>query len=172
MMEKNILIRYNEIHLKGRNRHFFEDLLFKNMQNAISEHDAELKKVSGRSRSFDAIGADVVVTADEKVLRNAARILLPGVGAFGDAADKLRNSGLADLVTEQAKQGKPLLGICLGMQLLFDVGYEYGVHQGLGLISGDVCPIAKVIPGNLKIPHMGWNALEFTRDSKLFSNIH
>lgn len=124
------------------------------------------------ARSFDAIGADVVVTADEKVLRNAERILLPGVGAFGDAADKLRNSGLADFVTEQAKQGKPLLGICLGMQLLFDVGYEYGVHQGLGLISGDVCPIANVIPGNLKIPHMGWNALEFTRDSKLFSNIH
>ena len=122
-------------------------------------------------RSFHAIGADVTVSADTKVLESADKLLLPGVGAFGDAAQKLRSSGLGEVVTQQAKSGKPLLGICLGMQLLFDMGYEYGEHPGLGLISGQVCPIADVIPGDLKIPHMGWNALDFTRESKLFSHI-
>ena len=122
-------------------------------------------------RSFHAIGADVTVSADTKVLESADKLLLPGVGAFGDAAQKLRSSGLGEVVTQQAKSGKPLLGICLGMQLLFDMGYEYGEHPGLGLISGQMCPIADVIPGDLKIPHMGWNALDFTRESKLFSHI-
>ena len=122
-------------------------------------------------RSFHAIGADVTVSADTKVLESADKLLLPGVGAFGDAAQKLRSSGLGEVVTQQAKSGKPLLGICLGMQLLFDMGYEYGEHPGLGLISGQVRPIADVVPGDLKIPHMGWNALDFTRESKLFSHI-
>ena len=121
--------------------------------------------------SFRAIGADVIITADADVLRSAEKILLPGVGAFGDAAEKLRNSGLADVVVEQAKLGKPLMGICLGMQLLFETGYEYGTHQGLGLIPGQVRPIADVIPSDLKIPHMGWNALNFKRESKLFCDI-
>lgn len=122
-------------------------------------------------QSFRAIGAEVIVSADPKVLRCADQLLLPGVGAFGDAAKKLRDSGAAEVVIEQAKQGKPLLGICLGMQLLFDEGYEYGCHKGLGLIPGQVRPIAEVIPEGLKIPHMGWNALNFTRESRLFSNI-
>lgn len=122
-------------------------------------------------QSFHAIGAEVVITADPEVLRSADKILLPGVGAFGDAATKLKESGLGDVVVEQARNGKPLLGICLGMQLLFDEGYEYGCHKGLGLIPGKVKPIADVIPKELKIPHMGWNALAFTRESKLFSQI-
>lgn len=121
--------------------------------------------------SFAAIGADVTVTADPKVIASADKILLPGVGAFGDAADKLRSSGLAEVVVEQTNTGKPLLGICLGMQLLFETGYEYGMHQGLGLIPGQVRPISDVIPKGLKIPHMGWSALDFTRDSRLFANI-
>ena len=123
-------------------------------------------------QSFRAIGADVTVTADPEVLRRADKILLPGVGAFGDAAEKLRQSGLDKVVVEQADSGKPLLGICLGMQLLFEEGHEYGCHKGLGLISGQVKPIADVIPQGLKIPHMGWNRLDFTRDSRLFANIH
>ena len=121
--------------------------------------------------SFAAIGEDAVVTGDAGVLAAADKILLPGVGAFGDAADKLRETGLDRAVIEQANSGKPLLGVCLGMQLLFDVGYEYGEHRGLGLIPGAVRPIAEVIPAGLKIPHIGWNALDFTRESPLFSRI-
>ena len=109
--------------------------------------------------SLAAIGAETVVTGDADALRRADKILLPGVGAFGDAADKLRESGLDAVVVEQANAGKPLLGICLGMQLLFDRGFEYGEHAGLGLISGSVRPIADVIGPGLKIPHIGWNAL-------------
>ena len=111
--------------------------------------------------SFAAVGAEVTVTSDPAVLRAADRIVLPGVGAFGDAAQKLRESGLDKVVVEQANAGKPLLGICLGMQLLFERGFEYGEHEGLGLIKGEIRPIAEVIPADLKIPHIGWNALHF-----------
>lgn len=111
--------------------------------------------------SLAAIGQEAVVTADADVLRSADQVILPGVGAFGDAADKLRQSGLDQVVIELAKSGKPLMGICLGMQLLFDKGYEYGVHDGLGLIHGDIRPITDVIPADLKVPHIGWNALQF-----------
>lgn len=122
--------------------------------------------------SLIAIGADAVVTADPQLLRSADKIILPGVGAFGDAAKKLTDSGLADVLIEEAKAGKPLLGICLGMQLLFEVGYEYGTHRGLGLIPGEIRPIAEVIPAGLKIPHIGWNALSFPGEkSPLFRYI-
>lgn len=113
--------------------------------------------------SFAAIGADCTVTSDPAVIASAERIILPGVGAFGDAAQKLRLTGLDAVVKREAQAGKPLLGICLGMQLLFDRGYEYGVHEGLGLIPGEVRPISERIPADLKIPHIGWNALHFTQ---------
>lgn len=112
--------------------------------------------------SLSAIGAEAVVTDDPAVLAAADRIILPGVGAFGDAADKLRERGLFDVLRDLAASGKPLMGICLGMQLLFEKGYEYGEHEGLGLIRGSVRPIAEIIPSDLKIPHIGWNALHFT----------
>ena len=111
--------------------------------------------------SLTAIGAEATVTKDEAELRRAEKIILPGVGAFADAMDKLRNSGLADVVKEEVKTGKPLLGICLGMQMLFEKSMEYGEHEGLGLVPGVVVPIADVIPAGLKIPHIGWNALHF-----------
>ena len=122
-------------------------------------------------QSFKAIGQEVTVTADPEVLRKADKILLPGVGAFGDAAEKLRQSGLDRVVIQEANSGKPLMGICLGMQLLFEEGHEYGVHKGLGLIPGKVVPIADVIPEDLKIPHMGWNGLKFQKESPLLANI-
>ena len=122
-------------------------------------------------QSFRAIGYGVVVTADPQVLHQADKILLPGVGAFGDAAEKLRATGLDQVVIAEAKAGKPLMGICLGMQLLFEEGHEYGVHKGLGLISGKVVPMADVIPQALKIPHMGWNALDIQKESPLFAHI-
>ena len=125
------------------------------------------------SSSFLSIGAETVVTSDPAVLHAADRIVLPGVGAFGDAARKLRDSGLADVVVSEAKSGKPLLGICLGMQLLFDKSFEYGEHEGLGLIKGEIRPIADVIPQGLKIPHIGWNALHFNgKKSPLFRYIN
>ena len=121
--------------------------------------------------SFAAIGADVAVTADPEVLKAADRIILPGVGAFEDAAEKLRSSGLDVVIKELAAAGKPLMGICLGMQMLFENSYEYGCHKGLGLLKGSVRPIRDVIPADYKIPHIGWNGLIFKKDSPLFSHI-
>lgn len=123
--------------------------------------------------SFAAIGVEAVVTGDAKVLRNADRIILPGVGAFSDAAQKLRSTGLDAVVKAEAKSGKPLMGICLGMQMLFDESLEYGRHAGLGLIPGVVRPIADVIPQDYKVPHIGWNALNFNKKtSALWKYIH
>ena len=113
--------------------------------------------------SLAYLGEETVVTSDRKTIENAPRIILPGVGAFADAAAKLRESGLDDVVKNVAKKGTPLLGICLGMQMLFDKSFEFGEHEGLGLIPGSVCPIAPVI-GELKTPQMGWNALIFPKD--------
>ena len=118
--------------------------------------------------SFAAIGVEAIVTSDPAVIHAADRIILPGVGAFEDAARKLRESGMADLVKKEAALGKPIMGICLGMQLLFERSFEYGEHEGLGLIKGSVCPIFDVIPTGLKIPHIGWNSLHFTRPNPLF----
>ena len=122
--------------------------------------------------SFAAIGAEVVVTRDADVLRSADQIILPGVGAFGDAAEKLRSTGLDVVLKELAAAGKPLMGICLGMQMLFEKSYEYGEHAGLGLIPGKVIPIADVIPADLKIPHIGWNGLHFQQDSPIFKHVN
>ena len=114
------------------------------------------------SSSFRAIGFEAVISSDPAVISAADKIILPGVGAFEDAAKKLFDSGLFDLVIREAEKGKPILGICLGMQLLFERSFEYGEHKGLGLIKGDIRPISDVIPAELKIPHIGWNALHFT----------
>ena len=123
--------------------------------------------------SFKCIGADVLVTSDEKEIRAAEKILLPGVGAFEDAANKLRASGLDRVICEEVKHGKPLLGICLGMQMLFEKSFEFGEHKGLGLIEGAVRPISDVIPAGLKIPHIGWNALDFCGEkSPIFKYIN
>lgn len=119
------------------------------------------------SCSLKAIGEEAIVTADRELIAKADRIILPGVGAFGDAADKLCASGLDKVIIEQVQNGKPLLGICLGMQLLFEESLEFGCHKGLGLIPGRVIPIADVIPKGLKIPHMGWNPLIFKAESPL-----
>lgn len=118
--------------------------------------------------SLTAIGAEVTVTGDARILRQADKLILPGVGAFEDAAGKLRDTGLDTVIQEEAAAGKPILGICLGMQLLFDRSFEFGEHPGLGLIPGSVVPMAGVIPQELKIPHIGWNALRFRKASPLF----
>lgn len=122
--------------------------------------------------SFAAIGEEAVVTSDAAVISQADRLILPGVGAFEDAAKKLSDSGMAEIVKREAQRGKPIMGICLGMQLLFEKSYEYGEYEGLGLISGSVRPIADVINKDLKIPHIGWNRLIVKKQSPLFKYLN
>ena len=117
--------------------------------------------------SFAAIGVEAFVSGDAAELAKADRLILPGVGAFGDAAEKLRATGLDAFVREQAAAGKPLMGICLGMQLLFERSFEYGEHFGLGLLKGQVVGMSGRLPADLKIPHMGWNALTLTKPARL-----
>ncbi len=122
--------------------------------------------------SFKAIGVDVVTSGDREVIEKADKIILPGVGAFEDASKKLFESGLSDVLIKMANNGVPLLGICLGMQMLFDRSLEYGVHKGLGLIKGEIRPISSVITNELKIPHIGWNALTLKKPkSEIFKYI-
>ena len=124
--------------------------------------------------SLAQLGQDTVVTADPDTIRKADRLILPGVGAFGDAMDKLVATGLVPVIRAEAEK-KPLLGICLGMQLLLERSFEYGEHQGLGLIPGEVRPIRPVIPAQLDVPHMGWNGLHFPKNrprSPIFADLN
>ena len=111
--------------------------------------------------SFKYIGADITLTSDVDVIKGADKIIFPGVGAFCDAANKLKNSGLDKVLIEEANSGKPFLGICLGMQMMLTKSYEFGEYEGLDIISGNVVPIENVIPKDYKIPHIGWNKLTF-----------
>ena len=117
-------------------------------------------------RSLEAIGQEAVVSGDPAVLHQADRLILPGGGAFAAAAEKLRQTGLDAVLQAEAARGKPLLGICLGMQLLFEESYEFGRCAGLGLIPGKVVPMEGVIPADYKIPHIGWNALHFPKGTR------
>ena len=121
--------------------------------------------------SFKYIGAEVVVTSNPDEIKKCDKIILPGVGAFEDARRKLSDTGLDKIIIEEAKSGKPIMGICLGMQMLFEKSYEYGEHKGLGLLKGEIVPMEGVIPSELKIPHIGYNPLIFKKDSPLFKYI-
>lgn len=121
--------------------------------------------------SLRYIGADVNVTSDADEIRKADKIILPGVGAFADAMNKLREKDLDKVILEEAAAGKDMMGICLGMQMLFEKSFEYGEYEGLGLLKGSVVPMEGNLPENLKIPHIGWNQLEFTKEHKLFRNV-
>lgn len=125
---------------------------------AIVDYGAgNLHSISGAVKTLTD---DVVITSDANVLLSADGIILPGVGAFGDAADRLRETGLGEATAARAKAGVPLLGVCLGMQLLFEKSFEYGEHEGLGLLKGEVAPMAEDLIQKVKVPHMGWNALD------------
>jgi glutamine amidotransferase len=123
------------------------------------------------SRSLDSLNLKNTVTRDGAALRSAERIILPGVGAFGDAMSKLADTGLIPILREMASAGVPLLGICLGMQLLFEKGYEYGEHDGLGLLTGEVRPMADALPPGLKVPHIGWNPLNIRRECPILKYV-
>ena len=118
--------------------------------------------------SLKAIGAECIVTSDVDAIRSADKIILPGVGAFEDAKRKLSESGLDKVVIDEAKSGKPIMGICLGMQMLFERSYEYGVHEGLGLLKGEVVAMEGRLPSELKIPHIGWNYLSVKKEHPIF----
>ena len=125
------------------------------------------------SSSLKSIGADTIVTSDKQKILDSSKIILPGVGAFSDAKEKLVESGLFELIVDEAKKGKKLLGICLGMQMLFEKSFEYGEFDGLGLIKGNIVPLEGKISPELKIPHIGWNSLEFKNEkSPLFKYIN
>ena len=121
--------------------------------------------------SLAAVGAEAVVSGDPEVIAKADKIILPGVGAFGDAAAKLRENGLDKLIIERANAGVPLMGICLGMQMLFERSLEYGTHEGLGLICGEVVPMKGRVDDALMIPHIGWNALDIKREHPVFKYV-
>ena len=121
--------------------------------------------------SFAALGAEVQVTSDPEAILNASKIILPGVGAFEDASNKLHKTGLDEVLKKCAEKGTPIMGICLGMQMLFDKSYENGCFNGLGLIKGEVRAIKEVIPADLKIPQIGWNALDIKKESPIFKYI-
>lgn len=123
------------------------------------------------SHSLKALGIENVITRDEQEIARADKLILPGVGAFGDARQKLADTGMDKALLQKAASGTPLLGICLGMQLLFEKSYEYGVHPGLNLIPGEICPLEKDIPIGMKVPHIGWNPLIFTGESPLLKYI-
>lgn len=143
--------------------------------NKIAVVDYGVGNLFSLVSSFKAVGADITVVSDVEKLKNYEKIVLPGVGAFADAAKKLRDTGADACLNDEVRKGKPLIGICLGMQLLFDESYEYGKHAGLGLIGGVVRPISEVVSKNVKIPHIGWNALCFPKNrekSELFKYIN
>ena len=133
--------------------------------------DYGVGNVFSLSSSLRAVGADIIITSDAEEIRKADKLILPGVGAFGDAAKKLFDSGLAEVILDETAKGKPLMGICLGMQLLFEKGYEYGEYDGLGLVKGSVVTMENKIPAELNVPHIGWNGLHFTKESPLFKYI-
>lgn len=122
--------------------------------------------------SLKAIGEDAIITKNCEDIKKADKLILPGVGAFGDAIKKFEASGLKDIVLQEVKNGKAILGICLGMQMLFEKSYEFGEYEGLGLLKGEVIAMNGTLPENLKIPHIGWNALKFKTENKLFSLIN
>ena len=133
----------------------------------IAVIDYSLGNVYSVRRSLDYLGAKSILTGDVEDIMAADKIILPGVGAFRDAIGKLNDLGLTEVLRNRAKSGIPFLGICLGMQLLFDTSHEYGSHSGLGLIPGEICPIEADLTKKLKVPQIGWNSLDIVRECAL-----
>ena len=140
------------------------------MKKQVAVVDYGLGNLFSIQASLAYLGAEVIITKEPHVLQQATAIVLPGVGAFGDAMKKLQSTELIPVLQEQVNNGKPLLGICLGMQLLFDESEEYGKHLGLGFLSGKVVSLASQLPKGTKIPHMGWNGLNFIHNQKGLKN--
>ncbi len=131
--------------------------------------DYQMGNLRSVQKGFERVGHAAVVTADPEEIRRAAKVVLPGVGAFEDAAHELQSRGLEQSVREAIEAGKPFLGICLGLQLLFDVSYEGGTHSGLGILPGKV--VRFDIPAEYKVPHMGWNQTRICQKAPILKGI-
>ena len=131
--------------------------------------DYQMGNLRSVQKGFEKVGYDAVITSDRDTLARAEKIVLPGVGAFADAIGELRRRELVDPLREMIAAGKPLLGICLGLQLLFDVSYEDGCHEGLGVIAGEVRRFE--LPPEFKVPHMGWNQSEILCQTPILDSI-
>lgn len=129
--------------------------------------DYNVGNLASVKQGFLRAGIETTISQDEVVIRNASSLILPGVGAFKESLDALKQSGLIPAILDHIQANKPLIGICLGMQLLYEYSEEYGRHQGLGIFKGTI----KKITGDVKIPHMGWNTLEIINDDPIVSNL-
>lgn len=129
--------------------------------------DYHLNNLRSVQKAFEKVGVPSFISDDPNELKKADKLVLPGVGAFGEAMENLRILDLENLLKEHADSGKPLLGICLGMQLLFTKSYEFGVYEGLNLIKGEV----KIFPTSVKVPHMGWNQIEIVKESSFLKDV-
>lgn len=118
-------------------------------------------------KAFEYLGMEAIITQDVNVIQKADKVVLPGVGAFQDAMETIKQKGIDKAIYYIVEQKKPLLGICLGMQMFFEKSYEYGEHEGLGLLQGEI----KRLPDGVKIPHMGWNSLDIKMRSPLFEGL-
>lgn len=137
--------------------------------------DYEMGNLRSVQKALERQGADARITQDADAVRRAERLILPGVGAFGDAMDALRARGLAEATKDFVATGRPFLGICLGLQLLFEVGLEDGEHEGLGLMAGRCAPLPLDMTGTdgrpLKVPHMGWNSLDVVTRAPIYEGL-
>jgi imidazole glycerol-phosphate synthase subunit HisH len=118
-------------------------------------------------KAFTSQGLNAVISSDEKVLRAADRLVLPGVGAFAACMNNLRERGLEDFVIEAAKSGTPIIGLCVGLQMMFDEGHEFGIHKGLGLLPGKIVRFAE----GVRVPHVGWNQVEIKKNHPIFRDL-
>jgi glutamine amidotransferase len=129
--------------------------------------DYKLNNLRSVQKAFEKVGASAFISSDAKELSRADKLVLPGVGAFGQAMENIKALGFDELIYSSVKAGKPLIGICLGMQLLFTRSSENGMHDGLNLIAGDV----QLFPGNVKVPHIGWNQMEIRQSSRILTSV-
>ena len=129
--------------------------------------DYKLNNLRSVQKAFEKVGASAFISSDPKELARADKLVLPGVGAFGKAMENLDSLGLMDVVRKQVAKEKPLLGICLGMQLLFTKSYENGTHNGLNLLQGEI----KLFPNTVKVPHIGWNQVEISKQSGILKSV-
>lgn len=137
----------------------------------IAVIDYGIGNLGSVKNALDYLGLENIITSDKEQILSADKVILPGVGAFGDAIDTFRNRGFEPVLNEFIKTGKPVLGICVGMQMLFEYSNEFGRHKGLGIMKGEIVKFDESKDNSYKIPHMGWNQIEVVSDNPLLKGI-